>query len=82
MGTVDAFFHAQLPSMFVAVACSCNKDDSDKDKLSKKLVTNLKANVQNMIGVVKDGCGRVVRYPVSGRYKLISNKNIRASRSL
>ncbi len=49
----------------------------DKDKLSKKLVTNLKANVQNMIGVVKDGCGRVVRYPVSGRYKLISNKTKR-----
>ena len=49
----------------------------DKEKFNKKLVTNLKANVQNMIGVVKDGAGRVIRYPVSGRYQLISNKTKR-----
>ena len=52
-------------------------NEYDKEKFSKKLVTNLKANVQNMIGVVKDGPGRVIRYPVSGRYQLISNKTKR-----
>lgn len=45
----------------------------DKDKLEKKLVTNLKANVQNMISLVKEGCGKVVHYRVAGKYQT-SNK--------
>lgn len=42
----------------------------DKEKIEKKLVSNLRANVQNMVEVVKDGCGRVIHYPVSGKFQV------------
>lgn len=49
----------------------------DKDKLGRKLVTNLKANVQNMIGFTKEGNSRVIHYPVSGKIRPIGNKTKR-----
>ena len=41
----------------------------NREKLDKKLVTNLKANVYNLVSVVKEGCGRVIHYRVSGKYQ-------------
>ncbi len=52
----------------------------DKDKVDKKLVVNLKSNIENMIDVVKNGCGRVIRYPVSGQYRS-NNKTKRMEES-
>lgn len=49
----------------------------DKEKFNKKLVTNLKANVSNMIDILKGERGRVVCYPVSGKYQVINNKTKR-----
>lgn len=49
----------------------------DKDKLGKKLVTNLKANVQNMITVTRDGRGKVIHYPVSGKFQALGSKTKR-----
>lgn len=49
----------------------------DKDKLGKKLVINLKANVQNMLGFTKEGKGKVIHYPVSGKMRPVGTKTKR-----
>lgn len=49
----------------------------DKDKYGKRLVTNLKTDIYNLVGVVKEGCGRVIHYPVSGKYQPMSRKTKR-----
>jgi len=49
----------------------------DKEKLGKKLVTNLKANIQNMISVVRDGCGKVIHQSISGKYRLHNKTKIK-----
>lgn len=46
----------------------------DKEKLSKRLVTNLNANVSNLIDSIKDKKMTVVHYPVSGKYQFINKK--------
>jgi len=50
----------------------------DRDKINKKLVTNLKANIQNMVALLKDGRSKVVHYAVSGKYQ--TPKNLKTKR--
>jgi len=49
----------------------------DKDKFSKKLVTNLKTDISNLVGVAREGYGRVIHYPVSGRFQALNTKTKR-----
>lgn len=39
------------------------------DKMGKKLVTNLRSNIANLIDIVKNGEGRITRHQLKGQFK-------------